>query len=51
MAKPAGTRVRSKETKELGDVRVTNRTGNSILIRKTRGGVEVVACCLEEQGM
>lgn len=51
MPKTSEIRVRSKETLSVGDVRVTNRTGNSILVRKTRGGVEVVQCCLEEAGM
>lgn len=50
MAKAPEVRVRAKETAMVGDVRVTNRTGNSILVRKTGRGVEVAACCLEEIG-
>lgn len=51
MAKAAEVRVRSKESAEIGKVRVTNRTGNSILVRKTGRGFAVTACCLEETGM
>lgn len=51
MAKAAGIRVRPKETVNLEGVAVTNRTANSILVRKARGGVVVTDCCLEEQGM
>ncbi len=47
----AGVRVRSKETVMLGHVKVTNRTANSILVRKTGRGLEVTDCCLEEQGL
>ncbi len=50
MARPAGTRVRTDETVEIGEVKVTNRTGNSILVRKKAGGIEVTQCCLEETG-
>jgi hypothetical protein len=46
-----GTRVRAKETVELGGIRVTNRTANSILVKKTAKGVVVADCCLEEQGL
>jgi len=48
MAKTAEVRVRSKGSALIGDVRVTNKTGNSILVRKTGHGIELVACCLEE---
>ncbi len=50
MAKTAGTRVKTDETAEFGGIKVTNRTGNSILVRKRPGGVEVTQCCLEETG-
>ncbi len=50
MAKTAGMRIRPRETLELEGVKVTNRTANSILVRKTRSGVVVADCCLEEQG-
>ncbi|HWM51262.1 MAG TPA: hypothetical protein VNO76_07960 [Thermoplasmata archaeon] len=46
-----GTRVRAKETVELGGIRVTNRTANSILVKKTAKGLVVADCCLEEQGL
>lgn len=49
--KAAGTRVKAKETVMIEGIRVTNRTANSILVRKSPGGVEVTDCCLEEQGM
>jgi hypothetical protein len=48
---PQGTRVRAKETVELGGIRVTNRTANSILVKKTTKGLVVADCCLEEQGL
>jgi hypothetical protein len=51
MAKRAGIRVAAKGTVELDGVRVTNRTSNSILVRRTSKGIEVTDCCLEEQGM
>jgi hypothetical protein len=50
MTKDSGVRVRAKETVDLGGLTVTNHTGNSILVRKRAGGVEVTDCCLEEQG-
>lgn len=50
-AKTGELRVRAKETVRLGDLEVTNRTANSITIRKTSKGVVVTNCCLEEQGM
>ncbi len=50
MAASTGTRVRPKETVTLQGVKVTNKTANSIMVRKTRVGVEVTDCCLEEQG-
>ncbi len=50
MTTAAGVRVRAKETMEVGGLKVTNRTGNSILVRKTAKGIEVTDCCLEEQG-
>ncbi len=44
-------RVRPKETVTIGDVRVTNRTANSIEVAVTANGtVQVTDCCLEEQG-
>lgn len=45
-----GVRVRAKETVEIGGLTVTNRTGNSILVRETARGLEVTDCCLDEQG-
>ena len=48
---PGGTRVRAKETVRLGGIDVTNRTANSILVKKTAKGLVVTDCCLEEQGM
>lgn len=50
-AKTGELRVRAKETVQLGDLEVTNRTANSITVRKTSKGVVVTNCCLEEQGM
>ncbi len=52
MTKPnaPGLRVRPRETVELAGTKVTNRTANSIMVRKTSKGVEVTDCCLEEQG-
>jgi hypothetical protein len=44
-------RLKTKETVRIGDVKVTNRTGNSITVRKTATGFVVTNCCLEEQGM
>lgn len=49
--KPADVRVKVKETVTLGGLEVTNRTANSITVRKTSKGVIVTDCCLEEQGM
>jgi len=52
MAKTAAdVRVRAKETVKVGDLQVTNRTTNSITVRKTSKGLVVTNCCLEEQGM
>jgi hypothetical protein len=45
------TRIRAKETVELGGIRVTNRTANSILVKTTAKGLVVADCCLEEQGL
>lgn len=42
--------MRPLETIEFGGTKVTNRTANSIMVRKTTKGVEVTDCCLEEQG-
>lgn len=50
-SRTADVRVRAKETIEIGDLKVTNKTANSITVRATRGGVVVTNCCLEEQGM
>jgi len=44
-------RVPAKETVDLGGLQVTNRTANSILVKKTAKGLVVADCCLEEQGM
>jgi len=49
--KGAERRVRSKETVTIEGVRVTNKTTNSIMVRKTSKGLEVTNCCLEEQHM
>lgn len=49
--KAAEVRVGTKETIRLGNLEVTNRTANSITVRKTAKGVVVTNCCLEEQGM
>ena len=49
--KVADIRVKVKETVRIGDVKVTNRTANSITVRKAAKGVVVTNCCLEEQGM
>ena len=50
-AAPPEVRVKAKETVTLGDLQVTNRTGNSITVKKTAKGFVVTNCCLEEQGM
>jgi len=47
----AEVRVRAKETVKLGGLNVTNRTANSIMVKKTADGLVVTNCCLEEQGM
>ena len=47
----AEVRVRAKETVKLGGLDVTNRTANSIMVKKTPNGIVVIDCCLEEQGM
>jgi hypothetical protein len=44
-------RVKAKETVRVGGLEVTNRTTNSITVRKTSKGLVVTNCCLEEQGM
>ena len=49
-ATPKETRIRAKETVELGGLAVTNRTANSILVKKTSKGFVIADCCLEEQG-
>jgi hypothetical protein len=53
MAKSRGAeiRVRANETVKLGSLDVTNRTANSIMVKKTANGLVVTDCCLEEQGM
>ena len=53
MAKGRGAevRVRAKETVKLGTLDVTNRTANSVMVKKTPNGLGVIDCCLEEQGM
>ena len=48
--KPREIRIRAKETVELGGLAVTNRTANSILVKKVAKGFVVADCCLEEQG-
>jgi hypothetical protein len=47
----AEVRVRAKETVKLSGFDVTNRTANSIMVKKTTSGFVVTDCCLEEQGM
>jgi len=47
----AELRIRAKETVTLGGLSVTNRTANSIMVKKTAKGLVVTDCCLEEQGM
>jgi len=47
----AEVRVRAKETVKLGGLNVTNRTANSIMVKKTADWLVVTNCCLEEQGM
>jgi len=44
-------RVKAKETVKVGGLDVTNRTANSITVRKTSRGLVVTNCCLEEQGL
>lgn len=52
MAKAATeVRVKAKETVKVGGLDVTNRTANSITVRKTSRGLIVTNCCLEEQGL
>jgi len=50
MAKAVGLRVETEKAVELDGVRVTNKTSNSLLVRRTPKGIEVTDCCLEEQG-
>ena len=47
----AGVRVRAKETVKLDGLDVTNRTANSIVVKKPASGLVVTNCCLEKQGM
>jgi len=47
----AEVRIRPKETVKFGELEVTNRTANSVTIRKTVKGVILTNCCLEEQGI
>lgn len=47
---PREVRVRPKETVDVDGTRVTNRTANSILVRRSGRSLEVTDCCLEEQG-
>lgn len=47
----ADVRVKPKETIEVGGLKVTNQTTNSITVKKTTRGLVVTNCCLEEQGM
>jgi hypothetical protein len=53
MAKASSREVRvpAKGTIDLGNLQVTNRTANSILVKKTAKGLVVADCCLEEQGL
>jgi hypothetical protein len=52
MAKTAPEiRVKAKQTVKVGALEVTNRTTNSITVRKTTRGLIVTNCCLEEQGL
>ena len=51
MAKDKGIRLGARKTIDFDGVRVTNKTANSILVRRTAKGIEVTDCCLEEQGM
>ena len=50
MAKTVGIRVETDKAVALDGVRVTNKTSNSLLVRRTPKGIEVTDCCLEEQG-
>jgi len=50
-SRTAEVRVRAKETVKFGGFDVTNRTANSITVKKTASGFVVTNCCLEEQGM
>ena len=50
MARAVGIRVETNKAVELDGVRVTNKTANSILVRRTSKGIEVTDCSLEEQG-
>src|SRR2546426_12805196 len=50
MAKAGGLRVETEKAVELDGARVTNKTSNSLLVRRTPEGIEVTDCCLEEQG-
>ena len=44
-------RVASNATIEVGNMKVTNKTANAILVRvQSASSIEVVDCCLEEQG-
>lgn len=50
-ARKTEVRVRAKETVAIDGLKVTNRTTNSITVRKTAQGLVVTNCCLEEQGL
>jgi hypothetical protein len=50
-AKTSEWRIHPKETRTLEGLEVTNRTDNSITVRRTSDGLVVTNCCLEEQGM
>ena len=48
---PRRQRVKPNETVAIGGTRVANKTANSIAVSKARDGtIQVVDCCLEEQG-
>jgi hypothetical protein len=48
---PKRQRVRPDKTVEIGSARVTNKTANSIVVSVAGDGtVQVMDCCLEEQG-
>jgi hypothetical protein len=44
-------RIASNSPVQVGDVKVTNKTANAIMVEAdSSGSVEIVDCCLEEQG-